>query len=253
MVRPLDHLIRSDIMKVVPINSKKIYQNIIEQFIGLINNGELKIGDKLPSERTLAEMFKVSRASIREAFSAMEIIGLIDVRPGEGSFITPINIGPFINTISPLLIQNDKMETDLLDFRKLIEVEAIKLLAEKSDKSKFSLLQKPLDLMIESIENDIKNNGAVADIIFHKTVFELTDNLILIKAAECTSYLIQKSIQFNRKKILRDTHNSLVLYNQHKAMYKAISEGDSNTAADIMSKHLDFVRIIDIEKIGTIR
>jgi len=122
-------------MEVNPISMKRIYQSIIGQFIDLIKDGKLKVGDKLPPERTLAEMFNVSRASIREAFSAMEIIGLIEVRPGEGSFVTDLNIGPFISTISPLLVSSESMDADLLDFRKLIEMEAVRLAAMKSDEA----------------------------------------------------------------------------------------------------------------------
>ena len=101
-------------MQINPIGMKRLYQSIVEQFVNLIKEGQLKVGDRLPPERTLAEMFNVSRASIREAFSAMEIIGLIEVRQGEGSYITDLNIGPFINTIAPLFVRNESMETDLL-------------------------------------------------------------------------------------------------------------------------------------------
>ena len=73
-------------MDIKPINMKRIYRSIIEQFVGFIKDGKLVPGQKLPSERTLAGMFNVSRASMREAFSAMEVIGLIEVRPGEGTF-----------------------------------------------------------------------------------------------------------------------------------------------------------------------
>lgn len=55
----------------------------------------------------------------------MEIIGLIEVRPGEGSFVTDINIGPFINAISPLFIKNKNMEAELLELRRILEIEAV--------------------------------------------------------------------------------------------------------------------------------
>jgi len=229
-------------MEINPINTKRIYQNIIEQFIELIRKGELKVGDRLPAERALTEMFQVSRASIREAFSAMEVIGLIEVRPGDGSFVTDLNIGPFINAISPLFVKNDIMETDLLDFRKLIELEAVRLAAEKPDKTKFSKLQAPLEMMLKSIEKQDVAIGVKADINFHKTIFELTENYILIKSAECISYLLQSSVEFNRAKILKDNKNANVLYNQHRLIYEAVMNGDSKKAVEIMETHLEFVK-----------
>lgn len=228
-------------MDINPINMKRIYQSIIEQFIGLIKDGKVKVGDKLPSERTLAGMFNVSRASIREAFSAMEIIGLVEARPGDGSFITDLNIGPFINAISPLFVNNENLETDLLDFRKLIETEAVKLTAVKPDCGSPALLGQILDSMREAMEEDNVQLGAEADIKFHKTIFSLCGNIVLIKASECIAYFLESSVRFNRAKILQDGDNARVLYNQHKQIYEAIRDGDPEKAAVIMAEHLDFV------------
>lgn len=239
-------------MDVNPISIKKIYQLIVEQLVSMIKEGNLKIGDRLPPERTLAEMFHVSRASIREAFSAMEIIGLIEIRQGEGSYITDINIGPFINTVAPLFVRNESMETDLLDFRKLIELEAVKLAANKqaniiklsniNESINLTLLERYLDNMLKALENNDINMGADADIQFHKEIFSLTDNVILIKSAECTAYILESSVKFNRSKILKDSDNSKVLYNQHYQIYEAIKYGQEELAAECMSKHLNYVK-----------
>lgn len=229
-------------MEISAINRKKIYQSVIEQFIKLIKDGKLKIGDKLPAERQLSEMFNVSRASIREAFSAMEIIGLIDVRPGEGSFITDINIVPFINTIAPLFIRNENMKKELLEFRMLLELEAVKLAAEKSDGTKKESIEEILKLMDSSNKSNDANLGAEADIMFHKEIFRLTDNYILIKASECVAHILESSVRFNRAKILEDSKNSRVLLSQHKLIYKAIISGESSIAQERMKEHLEFVQ-----------
>ncbi len=231
-------------MEISPISMKRIYQTIISQFIDLIKAGDLKVGERLPPERTLSEMFKVSRASIREAFSAMEIIGLIEVRPGEGSFITDLNIGPFISTISPLLVTNDNLETDLLDFRKLIEIEAVKLAAIKADESGLSLLQRSLSKMEAAVEKNDAVMGAEADVEFHKALFTLTGNYILIKAAECTAYLFESSVKFNRARILKDESNSKVLLAQHNGIFNAIRQRNVQEATEIMDNHLSFVHEI---------
>ena len=68
-----------------PIVTKKIYEEIVDQLRDLIARGELKPGQKLPSEREMSESMGVSRASVREALTAMEAIGILDIRPGEGT------------------------------------------------------------------------------------------------------------------------------------------------------------------------
>lgn len=231
-------------MNINPINMKRIYQNIIEQFIKLIKDGNLKAGDKLPAERILAEKFNVSRSSIREAFRVLDIIGLIEVRPGEGTFITDLNIAPFINTIAPLFVKDENMENDLLEFRKMIELEAVKLAVQKGpgNKTGLGMLEQAIARMKEAIDKDDINLGAEADIDFHKAIFNITDSYILIKVAECISYILEASVRFNREKILKNRENTKELYQQHVAIYKAIKEGNLQFATESMLKHLNFVR-----------
>lgn len=231
-------------MEINPIIMKRIYQTIIEQFISLIKEGKLKTGEKLPPERSLAEMFNVSRASIREAFSAMEIIGLIEVRPGEGSFVTDLNIAPFINTIAPLFLISSAMEDDLLEFRKLLELEAVKSAAEKAKPGEAENLSEPLSMMKEAIEKNNTNMGAEADIKFHKVIFSISGNYIISKAAEYIGFILESSVKFNRSKILKDANNSRVLYEQHRQIYEAIRDNNASAAIDIMNKHLNFVKQI---------
>jgi GntR family transcriptional repressor for pyruvate dehydrogenase complex len=228
-------------MEINPISSKRIYQSVIEQFIALIKSGKVKIGAKLPPERNLAELFRVSRASIREAFSAMEIIGLIEVRPGDGSYVTDLNIAPFLNTIAPLFIKNETMETELLEFRKLLELEAVELAARKAGPSGLKSLEETLARMKEAIERNDPVAGAEEDIAFHTRLVALTDNFILIKAAACVASLVASSVRFNREKILVDPDNARELYRQHYSICEAIGAQQPELARELMEKHLGFV------------
>lgn len=231
-------------MDINPINMKRIYQSVIEQFVVLIKNGKLIVGQKLPSERVLSEMFDVSRASLREAFSAMEIIGLIEVRPGEGSFVTDLNIAPFINTIAPLFLKNSSMEDDLLKFRRMLECEAVKLAADNASTENCTLMEEPLEMMRKAIENNDVSLGAEADIKFHKALFILSGNIILMKASEYIGFIFEASVKFNRQIILKNNQNSEKLYHQHKEIYEAVLNRNGVLASDIMNSHLDFVNQI---------
>ncbi|MCD6473102.1 FadR family transcriptional regulator, partial [Candidatus Aerophobetes bacterium] len=72
------------------VTSVRLYENVIKQIVNLIKNNELKPGDKLPSERELAEKLSIGRASLREAFRVLESRGLIKSRPGRGRFVREI-------------------------------------------------------------------------------------------------------------------------------------------------------------------
>ena len=69
-------------MELKTVQTQKIYKNIVEQIVDLIHDGSLNKGDKLPPERSLADMMNVSRTSVREALKVMEIMGIIEIRPG---------------------------------------------------------------------------------------------------------------------------------------------------------------------------
>jgi GntR family transcriptional repressor for pyruvate dehydrogenase complex len=233
---------RSTKIDINPISTKRVYQSVIEQFIALITSGQLKIGDKLPPERELAERFNVSRASIREAFRAMEIIGIIEVRPGGGSYVTQLNIGNFMTTIAPLFMRTSNREQDLLEFRRLLETEAVRLAAEKQIKTAISELVKAVSLMEKSMQQNDPGLGAEADVQFHRALFNCSDNYILIKAAECVSYLLESSVRMNRSLLLKDSGRAQVLLEQHRRVLDAIQRKDSNQAVQAMIDHLQYVR-----------
>ncbi len=233
---------RSNKININPISTKRIYQSVIEQFIGLITSGKLKIGDKLPPERILAEQFNVSRASIREAFRAMEIIGIIEVRPGGGSYVTELNIGNFMTTVAPLFMRTNNMEQDLLEFRRLLETEAVTLAAEKQIQPAIAQLDKAVALMQKALSHDDLNLGAEADIQFHKAIFNCSDNYVLIKASECVSYLLESSVRMNRAHILKNTARAETLLEQHRKILETIKQKDGNLAAQAMVDHLQYVR-----------
>ena len=120
-------------MELKTVQTQKIYKNIVEQIVDLIHDGSLKCGDKLPPERSLAEMLNVSRTSVREALKVMEIMGIIEIRPGEGSIVSYFNVQPFLSMVWPVIIANENTERDLLEFRKILEEGSIRHLALKGN------------------------------------------------------------------------------------------------------------------------
>lgn len=230
-------------LQVNAVKYKKMSYHIIEQFIDKISSGELKVGDKLPPERVLSEKFNVSRTTLREALSVMEVMGIVEMRVGEGSFITDLNIIPFIQMISNLFVRTETMETELLDLRRLLEVEAVRLILNRDvSKEEMDLLHEQVINMEQSLTTNDVEQGAEADLRFHQMLFTLSNNYILQKAGQCIASIMGKSVRFNRGKILRDVNNHEVLYHQHSIIYKALLEKDEQMAISMINKHLDFVK-----------
>lgn len=230
-------------LEIKSIQTKKIYKNIVEQIVGLICEGSLKAGDKLPPERNLAEMFNVSRASLREALSVMEILGIVEIRPGEGSFVSDINVEPFISLIFPLLLKEENIEKDLLDLRKILEISNIRLVVKQmeGDEPILLALEKVIVQMRKTKVGTDPEVLSRQDVEFHSLILSLGKNLIMSKVLNYVNYIIKRSIRVNQQKFFSNEEivNNLLI--QHEGIYNAILVKDEELAADKMELHLSYV------------
>jgi len=231
-------------MEVKPIVKKRVYQEIISQFVEMIGDNRIKIGERLPSERNLAEMFHVSRPSVREALRVMETIGLISTHSGGGAFVTDLNLAPFLNIFAPLITRRNGFEMELLDLRELLEVKAVGLTTESVQPETIQALEKIIQRMKQALEVKDIEESALCDIEFHKTIFENSGNYILLQAASYVDSLMEISIKGNRALILREEENLSKLYSEHKSIYDAIKQKNPLLARKRMDEHIQRVRLL---------
>src|SRR5665647_3539080 len=114
-----------------PIKNTKVYEQVIDQIKDMIDKGTLKKGDKLPSERNLVLQLEVSRASIREALRALEVIGLIECRQGEGNYIKSSFQDNLFEPLSIMFMLEGSSKEEIWELRKIMEVEASGLAAKR--------------------------------------------------------------------------------------------------------------------------
>src|SRR5512134_3247693 len=114
------------------IKKTRIHEEVVTQIHELIREGRFKARDQLPSERELAETFKVSRTSVREALRALETQGLIISRTGMGNFVAALPIESLVAPLAKLLIQEKDALADIFEMRKLIEPRIASLAAERA-------------------------------------------------------------------------------------------------------------------------
>ena len=113
-----------------PIHSGRLYEQIVAQIETRILNGELRPGDKLPSERELAEQFGVSQTAIREAMKALTQKGLVEIHPGRGTYVTDSTSQAIRHSIDLLVkIGSEDGIRDLVEVREIIEPEIAGLAA----------------------------------------------------------------------------------------------------------------------------
>lgn len=164
-----------------PLSKKHLYEEVAEQIKQSIFSGQLQLGEKLPSERELCEIFKVGRPTIREAFRILSIMGLVEVNPGKkGTVVKECDITQYMEAmreqLSCLIKVEEKTVRDLWEVRKYIELgiaHSVVANATKSDLKKLDRLIKKM----ESCSGDIHAYFPIA-VEFHKELSLITRNKI---------------------------------------------------------------------------
>lgn len=219
-----------------PIKTKKIYEQIVDQIGKLVAEGQLKPGDRLPSERELVERFQVSRASIREAISALEMMGLIEVRSGEGTYIRQVNIDSVVAPLAWMLFIEKDTDLELYEARKILEVQAAGLAAERADDDELSEMFEALEIMRMDLQ--IQRLGEDADHHFHYAIARATHNKILIRLMNTISDTLRKTLISSRSRLYEDANTPERLYQEHYSLYQAIKNHNVVEAKQLMLAHL---------------
>ena len=132
-------------MEFTPIKTKRLYEEIVEQIKQLITDGKLKPGDKLLAERELAEQFQVSRASVREAIRTLEMLGVIDIRPGEGTFVRRTGADDIIRPLAMFLAVERSSLLDMFEMRRIFETANASLAAERATQEELDQIESTLE------------------------------------------------------------------------------------------------------------
>lgn len=222
-----------------PIKTKKIYEEIVEQIKEMISKGELNPGDKLMPERELAERLQVGRSAVREAYRALEAIGIIQIRSGEGTFVREVGTKSMTDIMSLVLMTEKNALCELLELRRIIEVSAAGLAAERRTEEDLANLKKYLDQM--KLDIDSGHLGELADMKFHYAVTDAAHNSLLMRFMNTISETMETLLRTARKQLYNTVGTPERLYHEHVEVFKAIVLGNSEEAKNKMLEHLNMV------------
>ncbi len=226
------------------VQNKKYYIQIIEQVRRLIAEGTLKAGDQLPPERELSVQFGTSRASIREALSALEILGIVESRIGQGNFIKEGITGETINSEVLRSVLQEHSPFEIYEARLEIEPCIASLAAERATPEEKAELKMQLDRMLEIYESikggeNRSEEYMEEDRKFHLIIGKCAHNSILHMIFYAVNNMMKESMwkTVKRRGVLE--LESLKKYEkEHKAIYNAIRDGKADSARNRMFKHI---------------
>lgn len=133
----------------------------------MISADGLKSGDRIPSERELSERLNVGRSSVREALRALELLGLIETRRGEGTFIRDFRENQLVQLLGTFVLQDTKAKQDVVETKNLIEMDCLRLALNKID-----------DKNLVKLRNLIEVDSVDVDQFFHE-IIEIADNHLM--------------------------------------------------------------------------
>lgn len=231
-------------IKLKSISRKKLSTIIANQILQLIRDGTLKPGDRVPTEKKLIKELSVSRTAVREGMKSLEMMGIIEIYPGQGTFVSKNR--KTSNLILHLLRSDEKIKKnillDLLELRQILEVGIVDIVAKKGTKEDFSKLRKSIELHRIDIEKD--KHPSHGDLAFHRLLAASTHNKMIIDFYEGIYDLIKGSLIFTGdvKK------NRIIGFKFHEKIYNAIIKKDSKLAREAMRNHIEWIKGIITKK-----
>ena len=218
------------------IHTKKVYMKIVEQIRGLIKEGKLKPGDKLPPEQVLAENFGTSRPSVREALSALEILGITESRGGKGNFIKDTPRSTFYEQ-EIMELEEEESPFELLEARKSVEIEIADLAAKKASQEDIDAIYEPLHKMEGAISNIPEMMEL--DREFHINIAKAAHNNLLFSMMAYLSHLSKEKLWVNMKEKTWNLPGYPQKYlKEHTEIFNAIKNKDSKNARKQVYHHL---------------
>ncbi|MDD3489043.1 MAG: FadR/GntR family transcriptional regulator [Paludibacter sp.] len=215
---------------------------VISKIKEMISNGILKPGDRLPAERKMALDFGVGRAQVREALHKLEFYGIIKTLPQSGSVINGLDINTLDGLIGDVLNLQDYDFYSLVESRFILEVNTIRLCAERWNNEDIKNLEKAHENLVQNFDTPDRVSH---DFAFHRAIAEASHNPVF----KAMLMIIIPDILSVYQKDRICAPNPLVI-SEHEEMLNAIKDRDADRAAAIMAKHLQGVVDFAKEKIA---
>lgn len=220
-----------------PIKNSKLSDEVYNQIVSLISRGKLKPGDKIPSERDLVADLGISRQSIREALNRAAIMGLLEVRQGEGSFILS-SINKSLKPPLTIIIEKEAERVfEFLEIRKLIEGWCAEKAASEATDNDLNNMKQILDKMKKVASKD--KQWEELDLKLHLSFAEATHNVIAVHMMEALKANFKPFFKFTKS--MPRAEKIDVLWQHHHEIFTAIKNRNPKMAKKKVIEHLNFI------------
>ena len=221
-----------------PIARASLSDKIVEQIIDLISRDVLKPGERLPPERELCKKFGVGRTSLREALRSLAVMGILDGRVGEGTFISTNNKKYLEKTLQWGLLLDRKKVPDLIETRLMLESQTAFLAARRATKDDLVEIDETLQGMEETLGQP--EQYLEFDLRFHLLIARATQNTILYSMLSTTRSYLQEWIKSSLARPAGQGGNARAIRSlqEHEQIVAALHNGAEEEAREAMAGHI---------------
>ncbi|HET6738061.1 MAG TPA: FCD domain-containing protein [Kribbella sp.] len=202
---------------------------VARQLLEQLGADQVPVGARLPSERDLAQMLGVGRSTLREAIAALELVGLVEVRPGSGSYLRADSTQLLAQTLQWSLALGEPEIGDLVEVREELELLAARLATARADSEQIGRLRGHVEQM-HAAGNDI-DAFVQADVAFHLEIATIARNVVLESLLKSLQSLLADWFE----RTLRVPGTIEATLGEHDAVFEAIQKGDPDAAAAAMA------------------
>lgn len=219
-------------MEVNCIKRESVADQIFRQLKAKIVSGELRPGDKLPTEMELCELYSVSRTSVRQALTSLSSLDLIEAKTGGGTFVKKADGSKIMDRLMLYAFLDQRSLAEISEFRDILEPAVTRLACQRAGADDIERLSE----IYRQMEKEQENLEAFAklDFRFHTEIARISRNAYIIRTYEALEEILLNAFS---KIVLKNGNRGGWRY--HEQIIEAFKSGDAELAASIMQEHMD--------------
>jgi len=216
------------------IGKQSVVDKVVNQLVDAIISGNLRPGDRIPTEMELSETFNIGRNSVREAIKVLVSYGILEIRRAEGTFVCSGFTESMLNPMLYGIILEQDSSEHLAALRRILETGTLQLAVEKATEDDIQRLKVILDAFVDAVSSgDDVARVAELDFRFHQAVEEATHNPLLIKVSSIVDNLT-KSSQFRTNKKVLAMGEGQHLIDTHVDIFNTVVNRDRDSVLRVL-------------------
>lgn len=226
---------------------------VYERLVDMILENTWEMGEKLPSEKELSDLFGVNKLTVRLAIQKLNTLGVTETRSGDGTFVIDFNMSKYIEQVSDFIL-NNRIINDVREYRSIIEIECFRLAIEKATDKEIEelriLAEDYIDYALElkdsniSVNDEKLNELAKLDVDFHRKICEISHNALLLYSFEVAKLPIFQYIKAIITKRFNENGQIIIpiedkTQDYHYKVYEFIKERDFENGRKVYMDMID--------------